>query len=204
MFLIPPDVAIIMQFLFWVDFCIPGLLVPACFMKYLYLLVFSFCCALRLNAQPPAPAVCNALGAESSNKLTVVSEGTLNFTLGTLNSFETTQTYSNNIRLNVLSRSSKYKVYIAAELSLAGSPSTAIPLSNFLVQPVLSSTNPQNRITVSNVTLSGTYQQFAQRTNATGTSGDVFDLTVQLSGMNTYVQAPGNYTLKFHYRLCHY
>lgn len=173
-------------------------------MKFLCLLIFFFCFFLGANAQPPAPGVCNAQGSENSNKLTVVSEGTLNFTLGTLNSFETAQTYSNNIRLNVLSRSARYKVYIAAELSLSGSPSTAIPLTNFQVLPVLVGTNPQNRITVSNVNLSGAYQQFAQRTNATGTSGDAFDLTVKLSGMNTYTQAPGNYTLKFHYRLCHY
>ncbi|SHH04687.1 hypothetical protein SAMN04488522_11072 [Pedobacter caeni] len=202
--MIADDDAIIMQFLFWVDFCKSERAAALCFMKYLCLLIFFFCFFLRANAQPPAPAVCNAQGSESSNKLTVVSEGTLNFTLGTLNSFETAQTYSNNIRLNVLSRSARYKVYIAAELSLSGSPSTAIPLTNFQVLPVLVGTNPQNRITVSNVNLSGAYQQFAQRTNATGTSGDVFDLTVKLSGMNTYTQAPGNYTLKFHYRLCHY
>ncbi|WP_342330347.1 hypothetical protein [Pedobacter sp. FW305-3-2-15-E-R2A2] len=173
-------------------------------MKYLYLSLLFFGFFIRANAQPAAPSPCNALGTEARNKLTVVSEGTLNFTLGTLNSFETMQTYSNNIRLNVLSRDSKYRVYIAAELSLAGSPSTAIPLTNFQVQPALVGTNPQNSITVSNVTLSGAYQQFVQRTSATNSAGDVFDLTVKLSGMNTYTQSPGNYTLKFHYRLCHY
>jgi hypothetical protein len=171
-------------------------------MKYLYLSILFSCFFIRTNAQPAAPSPCTALGTEARNKLTVVSEGTLNFTLGTLNSFETTQTYSNNIRLNVLSRDSKYRVYVAAELSLAGSPSTAIPLTNFQVQTALVGTNSQ--ITVSNVTLSSAYQQFVQRTNATNTSGDVFDLTVKLSGMDTYTQAPGNYTLKFHYRLCHY
>ncbi|RQO67563.1 hypothetical protein DBR43_23840 [Pedobacter sp. KBW06] len=173
-------------------------------MKYLYLSVFFFGFFIRANAQPAAPSPCTALGTEARNKLTVVSEGTLNFTLGTLNSFETEQTYSNNIRLNVLSRDSKYRLYVAAELSLSGSPSTVIPLNNFQVQTALVGTNPQNRITVSNVTLSGAYQQFAQRNNATNTAVDVFDLTVKLSGMNTYTQAPGNYILKFHYRLCHY
>lgn len=132
------------------------------------------------------------------------SQTATSFTLSALNQFETAQVYTNNMVLNVVSRGSKYRLYVAGEMVLPNGVTTPFPLSNFKITPSISSSNGAAAITLSTPNLSAAYQLLTQRTSVTNPAGDVYNLTVTLSNMDTYVQAPGNYTLKFHFRLCHY
>ncbi|MCX2453335.1 hypothetical protein OQX61_18835 [Pedobacter sp. PLR] len=156
------------------------------------------------RAQPADPGTCLEKGTVAQNKVVMVSQIATAFTLNALNQFETAQVYSNNMRVNVRSQGGKYRLYVAGELTLPSGVTTPIPLNNFTVTPTVISSNTPNNITLSTPALSGAYQLLTQRSNATNAAGDEYFFTIGLSGMNTYAQAPGNYTLKFHFRLCHY
>jgi hypothetical protein len=173
-------------------------------MKLLYLLLFFWILTtLPVSAQPSDPAVCLAAGTAGNNKLTFTSQGTTTFTLSSISNFESTLSYTNNINLNVLSKDSKYKVYIAGEMTYTtGGTTTNIPLSNFRVEPLLSGTH--STVTVTQVILTSDYQQIMQNTAKAPAPGNDFLITIKLLPLNTYLQSPGNYNLKLHIRLCHY
>ncbi|WP_316840642.1 hypothetical protein [Pedobacter gandavensis] len=175
-------------------------------MKWYCLLVFftSLFFPTSGYAQPASPGTCLESGIANQNKLVMVSESSTTFTLSALNQFETAQVYANNMRMNVQSRGGKYRLYIAGELTLPSGVTTPIPLNNFTITPSIISSNGATRITLSTPRLSAAYQLLTQRNNATNAAGDEYYFSINLSDMNTYAQAPGNYTLKFHFRLCHY
>jgi hypothetical protein len=159
--------------------------------------------ALSASAQPSDPATCLSVGNGNNNKLTFKSEGTTTFTLSSISNFESTLTYTNNINLNVLAKDQKARVYIAGEvIYTTGGTTTNIPLSNFRIEPVLSGTSPS--ISVTQVVLTSDYQQIIQNTAKSDKNGDDFLITIKLLPLNTYLQSPGSYKLKLHFRLCQY
>lgn len=173
-------------------------------MKSLFVLSF-FCIMMVLSsyAQPSDPATCLNVGNANNNKITFNSQGTTTFTLSSISDFESTLTYPNNINLNVLARNQKYRVYIAGEMTYTtGGATTNIPLSDFRIEPILSGTDAT--VTVTQATLTADYQQIIQNTHSTDHNGNDFLITVKLLPLNTYLQSPGDYKLKLHFRLCQY
>jgi hypothetical protein len=168
-----------------------------------YCLLFFIFITMSVSAQPADPANCQTKGTEARNKLTFTSQGTTTFTLSSVTDFESTLTYTNNINLNVLSRDGKSIVYVAGEMTYTtGGTTTLIPLSNFRIEPVLSAAN--NKVTVTQVVLTSAYQQIMQNIANSDGDGDNYLITVKLLPLNTYLQAPGDYKLKLHFRLCQY
>jgi hypothetical protein len=168
-----------------------------------YFILFWLLTTLSVSAQPSDPATCLSTGTAARNKLTFNSQGTTTFTLSSIANFESTLTYTNNINLNVLARDKRYRVYIAGEMTYTtGGTTTMIPLSNFRIEPVLSGTNTS--VSLTQAVLTSAYQQIIQDTDITDSDGDNFLLTIKLLPLDTYQQAPGNYKLKLHLRLCQY
>jgi hypothetical protein len=168
-----------------------------------FLLLFWILLSVSVSGQPSDPATCLSVGNATRNKLTFNSQGTTTYTLSSISNFESTLTYTNNINLNVIARDQKYRVYIAGEMTYTtGGTTTNIPLSNFRIEPVLSAANAS--VTVTQAVLTADYQQIIQDTQTTSASGDDFMITIKLLPLNTYLQSPGNYKLKLHFRLCQY
>lgn len=147
----------------------------------------------RSQTEPALPSPCFSNGKANQNNLTV--SGNSIFTFSNLSSFTSTQVLS-NITVNVKS-SAKYRLYIAGEITYSGtSPNTPIPIDTFSITASNRGTSP------SNVPLSASYLEVAQRGSSTAGLSHV--LTITRNPLPDFTQGPGTHTLTLHIRYCQY
>ncbi|HEY1025625.1 MAG TPA: hypothetical protein VGE26_10710 [Sphingobacteriaceae bacterium] len=170
------------------------------------------------NAQPAEPAECKSnftptgnwlidlfekWNSDSRNRMEI-SGGTSSFIIDSKTMLENPSSDANNMTARILSRDSKYKLYVAGKIDfLDGTPTTNIPLSAFSVTATRTTGTTQNP-SITPITLSGTFQPIVTTAVPSSATAETFQFTLNRAKLDTYLQSPGNYRLTIYLCYCWY